>query len=510
MDSLCKFRVLLASICNAMSAHVQYEILIGLVQTWLYTNEETDQTEEEEPMTIQFVVQQGETEVPFEIGTEPVGGDNDSIANYDSSDDDETAISEVRRTPIRVRCRRRGCCCCCRLLAHGSLVCIYLASYLYISLSHAHIFTQGIRARVFQTQWMPLIDAEEWTELESVMEECPRALYSYCALSLFEIAVPQCLDAVPEDLLERVLRKILPMMGLHNILARCVLHMDHIECSRVLLQLLLRLVPRRDICQSLHWVESSFLLHQDCESILDSPWVRVLIQERRVCYQEWTDWTPAQHRQCFDAMIQKNCVWLSTAYENDDQCPALELHRLAGAPCANVVVHVALCAYPEQLQRLDPVSGQLPLHHALRHLSHHALAVKEEDPVFHASAFNVAPAAQQLVQAYPGAARIPDQRGRLPLNLAIASYAVWEEQYHLRYYHASEQPPVTRGAVGYIPHILETMRALIRAAPDALHTRDAQTGLYPFLLAATTNTSIDVIYTLLSECPTMVQLALRV
>ena len=61
-----------------------------------------------------------------------------------------------------------------------------------------------------------------------------------------------------------------------------------------------------------------------------------------------------------------------------------------------------------------------------------------------------------LLNANPKAASVPDANGRLPLTLAILSGKAWE-----------------RG-----------VKSLVDAAPQALLTRDVQTHLYPFMLAA--------------------------
>lgn len=100
----------------------------------------------------------------------------------------------------------------------------------------------------------------------------------------------------------------------------------------------------------------------------------------------------------------------------------------------------------------------------------------------------------ELIASYPQAASLPDNKGRLPLQLAIAN----GQSFH-------------RGP----------LKSILYAAPHALTHTDKDTNLFPFMLAAATNEAsysrsglqktsdknldqLTTIYLLLKEDPTLV------
>ena len=101
----------------------------------------------------------------------------------------------------------------------------------------------------------------------------------------------------------------------------------------------------------------------------------------------------------------------------------------------------------------------------------------------------------RLLHIYPEAARrvLPGKRPRTPFCKAIASGLEW----HIN----TREGPLLR---------------LWRCVPEALHSRDMETGLYPFLLAATVKTHSDDVsdlnnvYNMLRLYPQAIQASLFV
>jgi ankyrin repeat protein len=106
------------------------------------------------------------------------------------------------------------------------------------------------------------------------------------------------------------------------------------------------------------------------------------------------------------------------------------------------VVQMITQAHPEQLERADPNTGQLPL----------ALAAG----MSHYSASRSNTLIKLLVEGFPRAAESRDRQGQFPLSLALASGKRWDAGVEL----------------------------LLRAAPDTIFHHDEQTRLVPALSAA--------------------------
>ena len=78
----------------------------------------------------------------------------------------------------------------------------------------------------------------------------------------------------------------------------------------------------------------------------------------------------------------------------------------------------------------------------------------------------------------PAMASIPDNSGRLPIHLLLEAGGLWIS-------HRSDDESNTIDTARQDPHIIDT---LIDANPQALLIRDYETGLFPFMIAATSNT----------------------
>ena len=134
------------------------------------------------------------------------------------------------------------------------------------------------------------------------------------------------------------------------------------------------------------------------------------------------------------------------------------LLHLVAALKVPVPVLVDCCAvvFPEEaLQRDD--EGFVPLHYALL------------NPSFHSSVV-----IQILLQKQPEAASLAFPNGKSPLVVALEKQRVW---------------------------CSSGMEQLVMAAPDALEQSDAESGLYPFQLAASLNSNETVIYRLVRLRP---------
>ena len=88
----------------------------------------------------------------------------------------------------------------------------------------------------------------------------------------------------------------------------------------------------------------------------------------------------------------------------------------------------------------------------------------------------------QLLLGIPAVDAMDGHEARLPLDLALSSGRTWNNGFAL----------------------------IVEAAPSALQVRDVKTIFYPFMLAAVPtfgwdNTSIDTIYTILHDAPSVMQ-----
>jgi hypothetical protein len=139
-----------------------------------------------------------------------------------------------------------------------------------------------------------------------------------------------------------------------------------------------------------------------------------------------------------------------------------DLHAIASTPCPSSLLRFAAVACKEDLSVKD-ANGRLPLA-----LCATSSGIDEETDWISVTI---------LLDIYPQAAGIPDAGGLLPLHLAIKKNRTWE------------------GGV----------KALWRAEPRSLCTRDPSTKLYPFMLAASADSEISTIFRLLLAAPECVR-----
>lgn len=159
------------------------------------------------------------------------------------------------------------------------------------------------------------------------------------------------------------------------------------------------------------------------------------------------------------------------------------LHTAAAAPVCHVeLFRILLEKYPDEVKCVDD-NGCLPLHLLLSICRHRGTNnINGTDNHHHDDERSQAEENRQvrlrmLLEAYPGAVRMKDALGRLPLHVAIESG--WDD--------------VTN---------------LMEAYPDSLLERDGVLQLYPFQLAAwSPNASLSLTYTLLHRTPHVLELA---
>jgi ankyrin repeat protein len=147
----------------------------------------------------------------------------------------------------------------------------------------------------------------------------------------------------------------------------------------------------------------------------------------------------------------KATLLLQTAYQHSSnvsptrvQRPFQSLHAAISLDLylPESVVPMITQAHPEQLERVDPNTGQLPLV-LVAGMSHYSTSRSKS-------------LIELLLQGYPRAAQSRDRQGRFPLSLAMASGKRFDAGVEL----------------------------LLQAAPETLLWRDGQTGLVPALSAA--------------------------
>lgn len=81
----------------------------------------------------------------------------------------------------------------------------------------------------------------------------------------------------------------------------------------------------------------------------------------------------------------------------------------------------------------------------------------------------------------PAMASIPDNRGRLPIHLVLEAGGLWTSGNE----HQGDDDSNSTDTAHQDPHIIDT---LIDANPQSLLIRDKETGLFPFMIAATSST----------------------
>eukprot|EP00978_Attheya_sp_CCMP212_P006050 scaffold13625_cov48-Attheya_sp.AAC.1 len=161
-----------------------------------------------------------------------------------------------------------------------------------------------------------------------------------------------------------------------------------------------------------------------------------------------------------------------SSYEDKTYLPLVHAVAALADPLSGLL-ELVLSFFPEQASERD-CQGFLPLHHALmanRHrklISQHSTKDNEQhfDIEFESSL-------KSLLRVNPAGAKELDPERKLPLIRAIELQIPWENG----------------------------IRDIVMCFPEALHARDLQTCLFPFMIAATKNGGIDVIYRLLRAAP---------
>jgi len=141
---------------------------------------------------------------------------------------------------------------------------------------------------------------------------------------------------------------------------------------------------------------------------------------------------------------------------------------------------IAVRLYPDQVSTTDS-QGNFPLHLVARNPRTGLTSDQRFRPT---SSFVPRDPIEVLATSYPIAASIPDQRGDLPLHLALkCGQRKWGEG----------------------------LSSLVQAFPCALEQRDRETGLFPFQLPAVFLVgneleSLGTIYELLVSCPHVIRM----
>uniref|UniRef100_A0A7S1Y3E1 Uncharacterized protein n=1 Tax=Grammatophora oceanica TaxID=210454 RepID=A0A7S1Y3E1_9STRA len=157
----------------------------------------------------------------------------------------------------------------------------------------------------------------------------------------------------------------------------------------------------------------------------------------------------------------------SSSIDNIEVLP--ELHAIASCPCPPRFMKFALKLYKEQLSMRD-ARGRTILHCAS---SVDDMVVPTEATMEHLTV---------VVQASPSnAIRSLDNAGKLPLHHALESGKAWD-------------------AGG--------LSLLLKLEPRALSTRDHKSRLYPFQLAASRDSKVDSIYSMLRADPEYIRSAI--
>ena len=159
--------------------------------------------------------------------------------------------------------------------------------------------------------------------------------------------------------------------------------------------------------------------------------------------------------------------------------PEITLHLIAAAHGPNLSVYRTMCRHPDQISMRD-CRGRLPIHYAAAECRNYPIL-----PYKHYG--NCVPPLKILLDAYPEGARTMDKDGNLPLHLALKTY------------------DSSLDRICFNNHTIVSVESavmdVVRAAPEALGTRDMTLHLYPFQYAAAHSCPLDVIYMVLRQNP---------
>ena len=177
-----------------------------------------------------------------------------------------------------------------------------------------------------------------------------------------------------------------------------------------------------------------------------------------------------------------SCEEIRSKTQNVEGTVFRPLHALAGLDVNPSILRLGLLVHNiEQhdgaalpLERMDE-NGNLPLHVAVSVKGEgDEYFVPDNGTCIDGDLSNRAAVIQMLLKAYPTAARVPNNVGRLPLHVAIVSCTGWN-----------------------------VVRPLIESEPEVVAKRDPKTGLYPAMLAALVG-SLDLCYGLLKYDPSVI------
>jgi len=208
--------------------------------------------------------------------------------------------------------------------------------------------------------------------------------------------------------------------------------------------------------------------------------------------------------QKFSVLLPAAAKSIAVAYPEDVPVSSIEfveswspLHSACILDCPRGVVLLAVLALPWSARHQDSL-GNLPLHYAASRCSY-----KKAIPLGATSiprlVCDICPVMDVFV-AYPGATKVMNVYGQLPLHIAIdaekRSCLQRDNAILSRIHQATNMDTVKEPS---------TTLSLSRADPESLECLDGISGLYPFAQAASgDNFSLDTIYMLLRECPSLI------
>ena len=217
---------------------------------------------------------------------------------------------------------------------------------------------------------------------------------------------------------------------------------------------------------------------------LSEVWKRFDYKRKRLMHNFGTE------KDCYEEQLWTNVEAILNAgwrlyAERGDKAPSM-LHSAAylAESCPMALTDAIMDRHQDSITVRDDHCRMLPLHIAICTPSLHRHEILKA---------NRAHMIQRLLELYPIAARVslPGMRPRSPFCTAIASGLEW----HVA--GSSSSGPLLK---------------LWQCAPEAITSRDMETGLYPFLLAATVETrlendvdKVNTIFNILKQYPQAVQ-----
>lgn len=194
------------------------------------------------------------------------------------------------------------------------------------------------------------------------------------------------------------------------------------------------------------------------------------------------------------------------------------LHACTGILfCPPDLLRLLTAAFPEQLAEHDE-DGNLPMHVAASssveevwNYNHAVDQLTEHEKNFYDSLSRCPKSTIEiLLEAQPDAAELRNRDGRLPFQLAMESNKAWGDGTDALF-KAFPRASQIRDSNGKLPIQLaiekgwawnDGISVICEAFPHAVNVKDNETGLYPFMLAASiAEPSLSTIYSLLRKIP---------